>query len=161
MSPAITEAFARRQQGAAPTPALQQVTPDAPMANPVPQPMPQSEMTQASAPQGAPAGEAPKAPKFEPQDRTDLIVLGLIEQMKNDNKLQKEKTKLDQAQPMPQAPQMPQGGGNPYMKPMGGGFSLSPGFEQPMSTNQMQGNYQNGMGKDYSGANNYGKGGGF
>lgn len=152
LSPAVQEAFARRQQGA-PTPAMGQVSPGAAMANPVPQPMPQSQLTQASAPQGAPTGEALKAPKFEPQDRTDLITLALIEQMKNDSKLEKEKTKMAESQPSPQPSQPPVGGGSPI-----GGFSLSPGFTQPMAVNQMQGNYQNGMGKDYSGMNNYGKG---
>lgn len=154
LSPAVQEAFARRQQGA-PAPAMGQVSPGAAMANPVPQPLPQSQLTQASAPQGAPTG-APATPKFEPTNAHELVVSALVEEMKNNTKLEKEKLKMAQVQPAPQpAPQT--------LPPMGGGtpFSLSPGFTQPMAVNQMQGNYQNGMGKDYSGMNNYGKGGGF
>lgn len=151
MHPAVQAALSRRGLG---TPggqgALTQVSPDAPMANPVPQPMNPSDMTQASAPSGTPAPTTP--PKFEPQDRTDLITVALIEQMKNDNKLVKEQTKMAKAAPQPTPQPTPQGGGGyGYQKPMGG-----PTWSQPMPVSQMQGGY--GMGKDYSGMNNYGKG---
>lgn len=155
MSQAVLEAIRRRQQ----TPALNQASPEAAMANPVPQPMPPSEMTQASAP---PEAQPVKAPKFEPQDRKDLIILALTEQLKNENKA--EKQQADMTPPAPEAPTpAPMGGGMPnnmggcgYKKNMGGGgaYSLSAGYDQPMPVNQMQDTYQ----KDYTGLNNYGKG---
>jgi len=155
-SQSVTDAIQRRQQGGS-SPALNQVSPGAAMANPLPQPIPQSQMTQASAPVGAPTPEAPRMPKFEPQDRQDLITVALIEQLKNDAKLVKEQGKAaageTQQPPTPQAPAQP--------APMGGGagsFSLSPGFEQPMATSQMQSNYGSGMGSDYSGMSGYGSG---
>jgi len=157
LSPELLEAQRRRSQGN-PSPALNQMSPGAANASSLPQPATPSSLTQAS----APGGEAPAMPKFEPQNRKDLIVMSLIEQLKNDNKLDKEKMKMA-TQPMPepaqasvappsqptqtQAPQTPSMGG--------GGFSLSPGIQQPMARNQMQGDYGSGMGKDYSGLNNY------
>lgn len=159
LSPEILEAMKRRQMGA-PAPALNQTSPGAAMSQPLPPPMPQSEMTQASAPSGPPTGQPAQTPKFQAQDRKDLIVQALVEQLDNDNKLDKEKSKMATAQPSPM-PEAPMGGGMPYayQKPMGGGnFSMSPGYEQPMPVNQMQGDYESGMGKDYSGMNNYGQG---
>ena len=157
LSPELLEAQRRRSQGN-PSPALNQMSPGAANASSLPQPATPSSLTQAS----APGGEAPAMPRFEPQNRKDLIVMSLIEQLKNDNKLDKEKMKMA-TQPMPepaqasvappsqptqtQAPQTPSMGG--------GGFSLSPGIQQPMARNQMQGDYGSGMGKDYSGLNNY------
>ena len=145
LSQAVQEAMQRRQG------ALNQTSPQAPMANPVPQPATPSSLTQAS----APTDTAPvEMPKFEPQNRKDLIVLSLIEQLKNDNKLDKEKMKMA-TQPMPEPaqasvapppqatpPQAPQ-------QPMGGGIG------QPMARNQMQGNY---LGGNFSGLNNYNQG---
>ena len=143
----------QRRQG--PQPALGQVSNQARMANQVPQPANPSSLNKAS----APAGEPPKLSKFEPQNRKDLITLALVEALKSEDKLDKEKMKMaTQPQPEPAqssvapAPQAPQGA------PMGGGspFSMSPGFSQPMPVNQMQGNYAGGMG-NYGGMNNYGK----
>lgn len=150
LSPEIQQAMQRRQQGQ-PTPALNQVSPQAPTSNPVPQPMNSSEMNKASSPQGTPA---PQQPKWQPQTQDDLIVSALIEKMNNNDKLKKEQLKMSQ-QPMPM------GGGYPQKKStsMGGGFNLSPGFQQPMSVNQMQSDYAGGLGKDYSGLSNYGQGG--
>ncbi len=147
MSPEVQQALQRRGLG---TPIIGQVSPDAAMSNPVPQPMNPSEMTQASAPSGTPTPTAPTLPKFEPQDRTDLITVALIEQMKNDNKLVKEQKKMAQSpQPTPQ-PTVPT-----PMAPMGGG-GFSTAWSQPVAS--QQGNYQYGMGKDYSGMSNYGRG---
>lgn len=150
LAPAVQAALQRRGSS---VPTLGQVSPGAAMANPVPQPMNPSEMTQASAPSGTPTPTAPTLPKFEPQDRTDLITVALIEQMKNDNKLVKEQTKMSQAAPQPS----PQPAAPAPMPPMGGG-GFSAAWSQPMATSSMQGNYQYGMGKDYSGMSNYGRG---
>lgn len=153
MNPAVQQALARRGGAAAGQGALTQVSPGAPMANPVPQPMNPSEMTQASAPSGGATPTAPTAPKFQPQDRTDLITLALIEQMKNDNKLTKEQTKMG-AIPTPPSPSTPAPEALPMTPglPMGGGSAL-----QPMARMSMQGDYNSGLGKDYSGMNYYGK----
>jgi len=149
MSPEIMQAMKRRDGGQTPPP-------DAPISQPV-QPMPQGEMTQASGPAGAATPQAPKMPKFEPQDRQDLITVALIEQLKNDGKLVKEQGKAPVGAPQtPPAPQQPAPA--PQGQAMGGGsFSMSSGFEQPMPVNQMQSNYGNGMGKDYSGLSGYGR----
>ena len=149
LSPELLEAQRRRSQGN-PSPALNQMSPGAANASSLPQPATPSSLTQAS----APGGEAPAMPKFEPQNRKDLIVMSLIEQLKNDNKLDKEKMKMA-TQPMPEPaqasvapppqatpPQAPQ-------QPMGGGIG------QPMARNQMQGNY---LGGNFSGLNNYNQG---
>jgi len=160
LSPEITQAMQRRQQGSS-TPAMQQVSPQATTSNPVPQPATSSSLNQDS----APSAEAPTMPKFEPQNRKDLITMALIEQLKNDNKLDKEKMKMA-VQPQPEPAQSsvappPQASlQQPTTGGMGGGgqnstFSLSPGFNQPMARNQMQGNYLSG---NFSGLNNYGKG---
>ena len=159
-SAAVQAALARRGGSAAGQGALTQVSPGAPMQNPVPQPMNLSEMTQASAPSGSPTPQAPTAPKFQPQDRTDLITLALIEQMKNDNKLTKEQAKMG-ATPAPSEPLMPT---EPAMtSPMGGGNEFSASWNQPtpstsMPTSQKQSDYGSGMGRDYSGMSNYGTG---
>lgn len=149
LSPAVSAALQRRGLGVAGGQgALTQVSPQAPVQNPVSQPMSPSSLTQASAPQGTPAPTTPITPKFEPQDRTDLITLALIEQMKNDNKLVKEQTKMAQS-PSP-AP-------TPSPVPMGGGSMNFPsGWSQPMATSQMQGDYNYGLGKEYSSINSYG-----
>jgi len=150
LSPELLEAQRRRSQGN-PSPALNQMSPGAANASSLPQPATPSSLTQAS----APGGEAPAMPRFEPQNRKDLIVMSLIEQLKNDNKLDKEKMKMA-TQPMPepaQASVAPPPQAVPQAQPQGGGgFSLSPGI-QPMARNQMQGNNQN-----YTGLSNYGKG---
>ena len=146
MSRAVQQAMQRRSD-----PALGQVSQGAAMANPVPQPSNPSDMTQASAPADSAAVEMPK---FEPQNRKDLITLALIEQLKNDNKLDKEKMKMA-TQPMPEpaqasvAPPAPPAEPSMPQQPMGGGIG------QPMARNQMQSNYNSGA---YSGLNNYGKG---
>ena len=153
LSPEIQEAIKRRQGGQAPTPALNQVSPGAANASQMPAPMPQAQMSSPGI-----DSQPPKMPRLEPQDRIDLITVALVEQMKNDAKLEKEKGKMARGEtqkppaPAPQAPTAPQGA------PMGGGspFSMSPGFQQPMPVNQMQGNYAGGMG-NYGGMNNYGK----
>jgi len=133
------QALQRRGAGAG-AGQLSQVSPQAPMANPVPQPANPSSLNKASAP---PTEQAPKMPKFEPQNRKDLIVSALVEQLKNENKLDKETADMG-AQPVPQAqPAMPQGGG----------VSLSPGYQQPMARSQMQAD--SGFG-NYSGLNDYG-----
>ena len=99
MSPAVQQAMQKRSG----SPALGQVSPGAPMANPVPQPGNPSSVNQASAPSGQGA-EAPVMPKFEPQNRKDLITMALIEQLKNDNKLDKEKMEMAK-QPSPEPAQ--------------------------------------------------------
>ena len=151
MTPELNQAIARRA-GQPGQPALGQTSPTAPTASPVPAPAPLPP-SQASAPTDA---QAVKMPKFEPQNRKDLITLALVEQLKNENKLDKEKAQLG-AQP---SPEPAQASAAPQAAPSTGGggvqgFSLSPGFEQPMARNQMQGDYQAG---NYSGLNNYGQG---
>lgn len=153
LDPNVQAALQRRGLSAGGTGALTQTSPGAAMANPQPAPMDPAAMSQASAPTGTPAPTTP--PKFEPQDRTDLITVALIEQMKNDNKLVKEQTKQAQASPQPAPAPAPA----PAMPPMGGGKPTAPtwtgGWSQPMATSQMQGGY--GMGKDFTGMNNYGQ----
>lgn len=171
LSPAVQEAIQRRQQGN-PQPALNQVSPQAAMAQPMPQPATDSSLNKSSAPQSMPQE------KWTPTNQDDAIVAALIEKMKNNDKLRKEQATMA-AQPSPQPGQ----GGGGYLehkipklmsegypqkqavaiaysmkeRGKGGGFSMSPGYEQPMAVNQMQSNYQSGMGKDYSGMNNYGR----
>ena len=149
LSQSVQQAIQRRQE---PQPALSQVSPQAAMANPVPQPATPSSLNQASAP---PAEQGPEMPKFEPQNRKDLITLALIEQLKNDNKLDKEKMKMaTQPQPEPaQASVAPPAAPKPATPQGGGNSSLSPGFGQPMARMNMQ---DGGIG-DYSGMNNYGR----
>ena len=148
LSPEIQAAMQRRQ-GAPSTPALNQVSAQAPTAQ-VPQPMPQSQMTKASAPQGSSNAQ----PKFQPTNSHEMLVSALVEEMHNGTKLEKEKQKMS-SQPAPAAP-APMGGGSGMS-----GFRMSAGYDQPMSVSQMQSNYNSGMGQDYSGMNNYGKGGGY
>ncbi len=52
LTPEIQEAFAKRDEA---TPMLNQVSPGAPSSQGLPQPTPQGQMTQASAPSGPPA----------------------------------------------------------------------------------------------------------
>jgi hypothetical protein len=167
MNPAVQQALARRGIGSAAQGqgALTQVSPGAAMANPVPQPMNPSEMTQASAPQGGPTPTAPQMPKFQPQDRTDLITLALIEKMKNDGKMAKEQTKMG-ATPAPAPSEAPAAPSTDMSTPlpMGGGSAttFTSNWSQPsQSVSQQQSNYNYGMGKDYSGMNNYGQGKGY
>ena len=141
MSPAVQAAIQRRAGTA--QPALSQMSPGAAQPNPVTQPVNPSEINQASAPPAAPQQ------KFQPQDRRDLIVMSLTEQLKNDNKLEKEQIKM-QGTPAPTSSPAPQNSG----MGTGGSFDLSSGFEQPMSPRQMQSNYPQ---KDYTGLNNYGQ----
>jgi len=92
MSPAVAEALQRR--GMSPNPSqMGQVSPGAPMANPVDQPLPTSELPQNS-PQGVPKQE------FSPQTQDDIIVQGLIKQLTNNNSLEKEKNKMNQVPQM-------------------------------------------------------------
>jgi len=146
LEPEVQQAIQRRQ---GPQPALNQVSQGASNAPKMPPPTTPSQISpapQASQPQQA---QAPAKPKYEAQNQDDLIVMALIEKMKTNDKMKKEQITMS-AQPAPQA-------GN--SKPMGGSnFSMSSGFEQPMSVNQMQGDYNFGLGKDYSGVNNFGKG---
>jgi len=140
LSPAVQQAMQRRSG----SPALSQVSPQAPMANPVPEPANPSSLNQTSAP---PSEQAPKLPKFEPQNRKDLIVTALVEQLENENKLEKEQMKMAQ-QPAPEPA--------PMQAPVGGGATqLSPGFNQPMAKSSMQSDY--GFG-NYSGLTGYGNG---
>ena len=81
MSQEIMQAMQRRAMGAG-APQLQQVSPQARAGQPIPQPVPQGEVNQAAAPQQA------RPQKFQPQDRRDLIIMALIEQLKLDNKLE-------------------------------------------------------------------------
>ena len=90
-SPAVMQALQRRT-GA---PQLTQVSPQAPMQNTVPQPMNPSEMTATSNP---PAMTSTPSQKFEPQNQDDMIVMALIEHLKNSTKLKKEEMQLSQPQ---------------------------------------------------------------
>lgn len=139
LSPAVQAALARRNMGA-PIPQLSQVSGQVPMASgQTPQPMPQSAMTKSST-----IPNQPKAPsqKFQPTNQQDMLVMSLIEQMKNNNKLEAQKLKVAQGQsiqpPTPQVPQFnqtpPQNSGNVFGSPttmatssMQGGNPLSSG----------------------------------
>lgn len=83
ISPEIQQALERRGMTGG-TPALNQMSPGAATANPVPPPSAPSELNKASAPQGS----APS--KFQPQTQDDIIVGALIEQLKNNQKAKKE-----------------------------------------------------------------------
>lgn len=155
LSPEILEAMRRRQMGA-PAPALNQTSPDAAMANQVQPPAPPSSINQASAP---PSAAPVKTPKYQAQNSKEMIVQALIEQLKNDNKLEEQQGQMP---PQP-APAAAMGGGGAqyaYQKPMGGGgsYSMSPGYAQPMPKMSMQSDYSQG---NYTGLNNYGNGQGF
>lgn len=147
LSPEVQQALARRMGQPPVAPTIGQVSPQAAMQNQVMQPMNPSEVNAASSPPNVSPNQTSQ--KFEPTDRKDLIVQALVSQLENENKAEKQQAQLGAAM----------GGGNPYpmTKPMGGGFSMSPGYEQPMPISQMQGDYQNGMGRDYSGMGNYGQ----
>lgn len=146
MSPAVRAAIARRTGSGANTPQLQQVTHNAPTASaPVnPNPLPQSAMTKSSS--------IPTPPKtgslsYAPQNQSDQIVSGLIETLKANQSLDKEKLKASQGIPLPQAqasvpdfnstpPQNAGAGvfGSPTTMPVnaqGGGNPLSPGGANP------------------------------
>lgn len=133
-SPAVSAALARRNTGG-PVPQLQQVSPTAPMASgPVPSPIPQSAMDKSSA---MPA--QPKAPsqKFQPANQQDMLVMSLVEQMKNNNKLEQQKLKVANGQPITPQPTAPQLSFNqaPPQNAGGGVF----GSPTSMSTSSMQG----------------------
>jgi len=119
LSPAVQAALARRNMGA-PIPQLQQVSPSMPMASGTPpSPIPQSAMNKSSA-----MPSQPKAPsqKYQPQNQSDMITQALVEQLKNNNKLEQQKLKVAQGQsiqpPTPQVPQFnqtpPQNSGNVF-----------------------------------------------
>jgi hypothetical protein len=132
MAQAVQAAMDRRGMGPGATQAgqgqLTQASGGAPMQNPLPQPTAPSDLNKASAPQGA----APSQPeKYMPKNQQDMIVMALIEQLKNTHKLEMEKTKIDQpsagvmpvaqTQP-PAAPPAPPMG----QPPMGGGAPMCP-----------------------------------
>lgn len=138
MSPAVQAALARRNTGG-PVPQLQQVSPSMPMASGTPpSPIPQSAMTKSSA---MPAQPKQPSQKFQPQNQQDMLVMSLIEQMKNNSKLEQQKLKVASGQsvqpPAPQVPQFnqtpPQNSGNVFGAPsmavssMQGGNPLSAG----------------------------------
>jgi len=96
MTPEVQEAIQRRA-GGAPTPQLAQTSAQAPMqGDPAMSPMPMSQMTASSTP---PAGVP--ATKFEPKDKTDLVLMALTEFLKNDHKLQKQQMEMGQGQQLP------------------------------------------------------------
>jgi len=108
LSPAVQAAIGRRS-GGSPVPQLQQVSPQAPMASgAVPQPMPTSAMDKKST---VPTTPKTTAQKYVPQNQSDMITSALVEQLKSNNQLEKQKLKVQQGasiQPAtPQAPQMP------------------------------------------------------
>jgi hypothetical protein len=134
MSPAVRAALERRNAGS-PTPALQQITPNAQAVNsPVaPNPIPQSAMTKSSA-----MPTTPKAPsqKYQPTDQASMIAMALTEQLKSLTSLEKEKLKVAQGQsiqpPTPQVPSFNQA------SPQNAGSGIF-GAPASMSTSQMQG----------------------
>jgi hypothetical protein len=132
-SPAVAAALARRNTGG-PVPQLQQVSPSMPMASGTPpSPIPQSAMDKSSA-----IPTTPKAPsqKYQPQNQSDMITQALIEQLKGNNQLEKEKLKVAQGQsiqpPTPQVPSFNQA------SPQNAGSGVF-GAPASMSTSQMQG----------------------
>lgn len=138
MTPEVLDAIRRRSQ----TPQIQQVSPQARVANPVPPP-PQ-DLNKASSPPNAPQ------PKFQPQTQDDLIVMALTEKLKNNDKLKKEETKMQIPQtPSPQA----MGGGGMHTMPGGSMMPDNMMGSQPMPRTSMQSDY---MGGGYTGLNNYG-----
>lgn len=123
LSPAVQAALARRNTGG-PVPQLAQVSPSMPMASGTPpSPIPQSAMTKSSA-----MPSQPKAPsqKYQPQNQSDMITQALVEQLKSNNALDKEKLKVATggqafAPSTPQVPQFnqtpPQNSGNVFGAP--------------------------------------------
>lgn len=156
MSQAVQQAMARRGMGGQ-TPQLSQVSEQAPMQNPVPQPEPASAANKQSAPQVS----APQQ-SYKPQNQQDMIVNALIEQLKNTNKLETEKMKMSQAQPSmgavpvaqtqqpipaaQAAPQMPMGGGGygyDAYSMGGGGFDDNKDlFAPPMNSSKSRGYFE-------------------
>lgn len=136
LSPAVQQALGRRGLGAAGDQgALTQVSSQAPMQSPLPQPNTPSDVPQGSAPQVS------AAQKWQPQTQSDFIVGALAEQLKNSQKMETEKMKLSQGSGIPQpsagvlpAAQTASGGGSP-MKDY---FSLSPA---PLAKMNQQGGY--------------------
>lgn len=133
MSPAVRAALARRSQGS-PTPALQQITPNAQAVNsPVaPNPLPQSAMDKSSA-----VPTTPKQPsqKYQPQNQSDQIVGALVEQLKGNNQLEREKLKVAQgASIQPPTPAVPSFNQAPPQN-AGNGVFGSP-MSQPVSSMQ-------------------------
>lgn len=131
MSPAVRAALARRSQGS-PTPALQQITPNAQAVNsPVaPNPIPQSSMDKSST-----IPTQPKQPsqKYEAQNQSDMIVQALTEQLKGNNQLEKEKLKVAQgASIQPPAPAVPSFNQTPPQN-AGNGVFGSPATSSPLN----------------------------
>lgn len=128
LSPNVQAALQRRGAGGPEAMGqLNQVSPQAPMVNPVPQMSTPSDANKSSAPQASPPQ------KWEPQNQQDFIISALAEQLKNSQKLELEKTKIPQpsmgALPVAQV-QPPMGGGNPYGG--GSGSNLRPNmFSSP------------------------------
>lgn len=107
LTPAVQMALQRRGGG---TPQLNQVSPQAPMQNAVPQPMNSSEMTASSNPE---LQTKRPSDKYQPKNRGDIAIMALAEYLKNDQQIQKEALKLKQGQinvptPQPSTPK-PQG----------------------------------------------------
>lgn len=172
LSPEVQQALARRMGQPPVAPTIGQVSPQAAMQQQVMQPMNPSEINAASSPPNISPNQTSQ--KFQPADRKDLIVKALVEQLENENKADEQRAQL-------YAAMQPMGGGSQYMSQKipklmsegypqkqavaiassmqnnGGGYGLSPGYPQPMPISQMQPDYMGGMGKDYSGVNNYGK----
>lgn len=162
MSRQVQQALGRRQDAGA----LNQMSPQAAQANPVPAPAPQSSLNKASAPADRPPQQTQK---YQAQNQEDLIVEALIEQLNNIQEERKDRAKMPpmppQGQPTPQV--APQGGayenmgGCGYNKGGGyqnmGGFGYSSGFDQPapVSVMQQQGDFYTGK---YDSLNNYGQG---
>lgn len=147
LSPEILAAMQRRSQGT-PAPQLQQQSPGAPGAPDMAPPIPPSQLNAASAPPQSPQ-QPPQQPEFAPQTQSDMIVMALAEQLKNNNKAEKQQAQM--AAPAPSAQPMPQGGGM-------GGNGMSMGnrvtntstsrllgdtynMSQPMSRMDMQSDY--------------------
>jgi len=86
LSPAVMQALRRRGIGSD-SPTITQVSPDARVPNPIPQPTNPSAMPTQDMPA---AGSIPSAPKFSPQSQDDMIVMALIEKMKNNGKAAQE-----------------------------------------------------------------------
>lgn len=123
-SVAVQNAINRRAMGGMPTPQLSAVTPNMPMASgSLPGNIPQSAMTKSSA-----MPSQPKQPsqKYQPQNQSDMITQALVEQLKSNNQLEKEKLKVATggqafAPSTPQVPQFnqtpPQNSGNIFGAP--------------------------------------------
>lgn len=79
MSAAVAEAMKRRVDDGM----MSQTSPDARMQQNVPQPVPPTSMP---IPAGQPVQVPNQPPKFTPQTSKDMLVMALIDQLKNENK---------------------------------------------------------------------------